>query len=329
MKATSAKLLALTVTSVAIGLTVVALDAFGGDSQTTSTEPTSAASTSESPTSEASTTTGSATTSTTTSSAATSTSEPTSDSTTATDVDGPAPLLGRYTVEIVAQYPSDVDAYVQGLELLPDGRVLRSDGRYGESDRNVVDLESGAVLLSFDLADDRFGEGATLVGDEIHQLTWKAGTVEVSSLDTLSPVRSLDYEGEGWGLCWNGAELAMSDGSATIDFRDPESFDVVRSVTVIDASGAEVSGLNELECVGEQVLANRYGADDIVVIDAATGAVDAVIDASGVRPPGLPPDGANPFDYVLNGIAWDASDDTYLLTGKWWPTISRVRLIDD
>ncbi len=232
-------------------------------------------------------------------------------------------LNGAYTVEIVSTRPHDANAYTQGLEFDGD-RLLETTGLYGESDRRWIDPVTGDVLEIVDLPDELFGEGVTVVDGEIRQLTWKAGVVLSAAPDTLIETGRDNYAGEGWGLCFDGTQLAMSDGSSTLTLRDPATFDATSTVTVVDAAGQPVTRLNELECVGDQVLANVYGLDTIVVINPTSGAVDATIDAASLRPSNAP---ADDFNYVLNGIAFDEATGHYFLTGKWWDVMYEVRLV--
>lgn len=236
------------------------------------------------------------------------------------------PLFGPYVVEIVDEFERSPDGFTQGLEWV-DGRLLHSTGQRGESERQWIDLETGAVETSAPLDDSEFGEGITIVGDEIFQLTWTSERLLVSDATTLELLRTVPYQGEGWGICHDGDSVVTSDGSSTLSFRDPESFDVQRQVTVVDANDALVTQLNELECVGGQVLANIWQTDTIVAIDPATGAVDATIDASALRPASTLPTGDDADENVLNGIAAIPEDGTALLTGKRWPVIYEVRFV--
>ena len=233
---------------------------------------------------------------------------------------GRSKLTGRYVARAVESYPSDSTIFTQGFEVDGD-RALLSGGGYSRSSIRLSDLPTGDVEQVAWLRPEFFGEGATIVDDRVVQLSWREHVAHVWSLDGLEPVGEFAYEGEGWGLCYDGSRLVMSDGSATLTFRDPASFEVIGSVTVSDAGGNDVDSLNELECIGTQVLANRYPTDDIVVVDGASGELEALIDASSVRPDGLPVD----MQHVLNGIAFD-DDVGLLLTGKFWPTIVRVKL---
>ncbi len=237
----------------------------------------------------------------------------------------PQPFLGNYTPRIVATYPHDPTAYTQGLELYNDV-LLESTGLEGRSDRRAVNTESGQELRSTNLADNEFGEGLTVVGDEVFQLTWLNGEYIRSDAETLTEIGRGTYDGEGWGLCYDGSRLVMSNGSDQLTFRDPTTFEPVASVAVTLADGTPVALLNELECVNGQVFANVYGSEVIVVIDPATGAVVATIDASSLRPEGAP---ADDLDYALNGIAFNPESGTFYLTGKWWPALYEVELIQN
>lgn len=171
------------------------------------------------------------------------------------------------------------------------------------------------------LPGDLFGEGITVTGDRIWQLTWQEGVALERDRETLAELRRVEYSGEGWGLCFDGTRLVMSDGSDRLTFRDPATFAPTGSVEV-RAEGSPVEELNELECVDGQVWANVWRSDQIVRIDPASGQVTAVVDASGL----LSPQQRAGTD-VLNGIAAVPGTDEFLLTGKLWPAVFRVRFV--
>jgi glutamine cyclotransferase len=222
-------------------------------------------------------------------------------------------------VEVISVRPHDTLAFTQGL-LLFEGSLYESTGLYGQSTLRQVNPQTGRVLHQTSLAPTQFGEGLARVGRELIQLTWREQTAIVWSLDTFTQVRSHTYAGQGWGLCYDGQHLIMSDGSDELTFRDPSTFAQVATLAVRD-NGTPVYNLNELECVGGAVLANIWTTDSIVIIDKSSGAVTARIDASA-----LGPDITDP-EAVLNGIAHDPDTDTYLVTGKLWPHIYEVRWI--
>ncbi len=226
----------------------------------------------------------------------------------------------RLRVQVVQTYPHDPGAFTQGL-VLAGGRLFESTGLEGRSSLREVDLATGKVVRRLDVAAPVFAEGLALVGSRLFQITWKHETAYTYDRDTFKKGPSLAYTGEGWGLCYDGHELVMSDGSARLSFRGPETFRQTREVMVRD-EGRPVDQLNELECVGPQVYANVWMTDRIVRVDPKTGTVTASIDASGLLNP------AERYGTdVLNGIAYDASNETFLITGKLWPKLFRVRFV--
>ena len=232
-----------------------------------------------------------------------------------------APEAERLAPVVLDTWPHDPDAFTQGL-VWDDGRFLESTGRYGRSELREVDAVSGEVLRARPLSEREFGEGLALVDDLLIQLTYREGVAHVYARDTFEPVGRFHYQGEGWGLCYDGNELWMSDGSDRLTRRDPASFEGRGSVQVT-LDGRGVTRLNELACVGEHVYANVWMSQDLVRIRASDGRVDAVIDASALVPDD-PRVRADP-DAVLNGIAYDPTGDRFFLTGKLWDVMYVVR----
>ena len=226
----------------------------------------------------------------------------------------------RLRVQVLQTYPHDPGAFTQGL-VLTGGRLFESTGLEGRSSLREVEVATGRVLRRLDVPSPVFAEGLALVGTRLFQITWKHETVYTYDRDTFKKGPSFPYAGEGWGLCHDGRDLVMSDGSARLTFRGPETFRQVREVTVRD-EGRPVEQLNELECVGPYVYANIWMTDRIVRVDPKSGVVTATIDASGLLNP------AERFGTdVLNGIAYDPSSDTFLVTGKLWPKLFRVKFV--
>ncbi len=230
---------------------------------------------------------------------------------------GSGPVDGPTGFEVLGTVPHDPGAFTQGLELV-DGVLYEGTGLEGQSSLRRVDPGTGEVRQRVDLPDPLFGEGITVVDDRIWQLTWRDGVAIERDRDTLDEVRRVTYEGEGWGLCRDGDRLVMSDGTDELAFRDPTSFAEIGTVAV-RRDGRPVTLLNELECVDGQVWANVWQTDEVVRIDPATGRVTATVDLSGLRPADVP------ADKVLNGIAAVPGTDEFLVTGKNWPTIFRIR----
>lgn len=216
-------------------------------------------------------------------------------------------------------------AFTQGLEI-SDGRLYESTGSPADRPSSLRELsrDTGDVLELVVIEEDLFAEGLTFVDGRIYQLTWQAGVALLwepndDSEQPFTEVGRFNYEGQGWGLCFNGRVLVMSDGSAELHFRDPETFERVGSPVVVTLGGEELPSLNELECVGDSVWANVWQTDLIVRIEPVTGRVIALADASDLGRPR--PDDPNA---VLNGIAWDPTTETFLITGKDWPVMYEV-----
>lgn len=233
---------------------------------------------------------------------------------------GPAPVHGY---RVVATYPHSPEAFTQGLDFV-DGVFYEGTGLNGQSSLRVVEIETGRVLRQRDLDASHFGEGIVVFGDRVYQITWQTGTCFVYDRETLEPVGSFSYAGEGWGLATDGERLIMSNGSDALTFRDPETFAATGQVLVRE-NGAPVTRLNELEVVGDEVWANVWQTDRIARIDPDTGCVKAWLDLAGLRQ-SLPADPAA-ID-VLNGIAWDDATGRLFVTGKLWPQLFEIEVVE-
>jgi glutaminyl-peptide cyclotransferase len=235
--------------------------------------------------------------------------------------------------EVIADYPHDAGAYTQGL-LLHDGFFYESAGQYGESTLRQVDPETGEVLKQVDVPAEYFAEGLALVEDRLIQITWREQTAFVYDLETFEQVGVFEYEGEGWGLCYDGQQLFMSDGTDTLTVRDPQTFEATderlislegRPVSEWAFQGRPLSLLNELECVDDWIYANIWYSDLIFQIDKNSGEVKAVIFAGDLLTDEERSSLAD--DSVLNGIAYDPQKEVFYLTGKRWPRLFEVRFV--
>jgi glutamine cyclotransferase len=216
--------------------------------------------------------------------------------------------------EVVAVLPHDTSAFTQGLEV--SGDVLyEGTGLEGQSSMRALDPSTAQVEKKVDLPPEMFGEGVTVTGSKIWQITWKNGVA------ILAEVKRARYSGEGWGLCLDGQRLVMSDGSDKLTFRDPETFDAIGEVRVHDGE-TPVNQINELECTPGGVYANIWQTDDVVRIDLSSGQVNARINLAGL----LTPEERAKAD-VLNGIAAVPGTDEFLVTGKLWPKMFRVKFV--
>jgi glutamine cyclotransferase len=236
----------------------------------------------------------------------------------------PTPLpVEVFDLEVIATWPHDTAAYTQGL-LLHEGMLYESTGLRGQSSLRMVDPETGEVLRQRDIPIPYFAEGLALVDDRLIQITWQEGVAFVYDLATFDLLETFNYTGEGWGLCYDGSDLYMSDGSEIITRRDPQTFEALETIRVT-YNGQPVVRLNELECVDDVIFANIWFSDFIVRIDKATGQVTGVIDAQGLLPDAER--AALTGGAVLNGIAYDPEADVFLITGKLWPRLFVVRLV--
>lgn len=234
----------------------------------------------------------------------------------------PAPLGDshqEWTVRVIERLPHDPTAFTQGLEFTEDG-LVESTGRRGESSLRLLDPVTGDVLRRVDNRDEHFGEGVTIVDGTAVQLTWQSG-VALRWNAAFAPDGEFAYDGEGWGLCHDGTDFWMSDGSATLTRRDTETFAPIDTVTV-RRGGDPVELVNELECIGDHVVANVWRSDEILVIDPSNGEVRATVDAAVLAAEVASPDAGA----VLNGIA-DPADGTLILGGKLWPTLFVVEIV--
>jgi glutaminyl-peptide cyclotransferase len=230
----------------------------------------------------------------------------------------PAVTPERLRAKVVAEYPHDPRSYTQGL-LWHEGVIYESRGRYGQSGVRRYRLD-GEILTDAEIPDEYFGEGLTLVGERLYQLTWQEGVVFVYEAESLERLEQRAFRGEGWGLAFDGESLIVSDGTHVLTFVDPATLTSRRRL-VVRQQGAVRDALNELEYVEGAIWANVYQTDEIVRIDPESGAVTAVVDASG-----LLDRVAAPRAEVLNGIAWRPETGTFLLTGKYWPKMFEVVL---
>ena len=221
-----------------------------------------------------------------------------------------------YSYRVVATHPHDPSAFTQGL-VYADGVFYEGTGLYGRSSLRRVDPPTGQVLQKVDVAPSYFGEGVALVGDTLYQLTWQEHTAFTYDRHSFAATGQFTYTTEGWGLTYDGRSLIMSDGSNTLYFRDPVTFEETGRVQVFDGA-TPVTLLNELEFIGGEVYANVWQTERIARIDPQTGRVTAWIDLTGLRPPQTD---------VLNGIAYDAGQDRLFVTGKLWPYLYEIALV--
>jgi len=225
----------------------------------------------------------------------------------------------NYTYEVINVYPHDPNAFTQGL-IMEEGVLYEGTGLYGSSTLRRVDLETGNVLQTYELSDDFFGEGITVFGGKIIQLTWQSQKGFVYDKQSFDLLEEFSYSTQGWGITTDGTKLIMSDGTANLYFLDPENFEVTGQVEVRDDE--PVMRLNELEYINGEVYANVWQTDKIAIINPDTGQVTGWIDLTGIYTPET-----SDSNNVLNGIAYDAEGDRLFVTGKRWSQLFQINLI--
>ncbi len=231
---------------------------------------------------------------------------------------------GNYPVgtafNVLYSFPHDPTAFTQGLAYR-DGFLYESTGLYGKSSLRKTDPATGKVLARIDIPREFFGEGLTIIGDSIYQLTWKSGQGFIYGKENLKRKGSFTYSTEGWGLTDDGTSLIMSDGTEKLYFLSPESFEVTKVLSVKE-NGPAVDMLNELEYVEGKIYCNIWHSDDIVVVDSYSGMVERRINLGELRERLGFADAAG----ALNGIAWKPSSRTFLITGKNWSEVFEIKL---
>ena len=226
-----------------------------------------------------------------------------------------------YTYEIVNTYPHNRNAYTQGLAF-EEGVLYEGTGLQGRSSLRKVELETGKTLIIHRLKDRFFGEGITICGNKIIQLTWHSRVGFVYDKNTFRLLQKFNYSKEGWGITYDGSRLIMSDGTATLRLLDPETFEQIGLLKVHDKNGP-LTRINELEYIRNSIYANIYPTERVAQIDPQTGRVTAWIDLTGLL---TDQDLARKVD-VLNGIAYDKENDRLFVTGKLWPNLFEIKLV--
>ncbi len=227
----------------------------------------------------------------------------------------------HYTYRVLNSFPHDPEASTQGL-VFQNGTLFEGTGLYGKSTLRQVELETGAVLRSLSLASQYFGEGIAIYKDQVIQLTWRSNAGFVYDKDSFELLQTFSYPTEGWGITHDGVRLIVSDGTSTLHFWDPVTFEEVGRIEVYDQD-RRVSRLNELEYVRGEVFANVLYTDRIARINPQTGRVTGWINLKGL----LDSEEGVGSAGVLNGIAYDAENDRLFVTGKRWPKLLEIRLI--
>jgi len=225
-----------------------------------------------------------------------------------------------FQAEIVNQYPHDSNAFTQGLAFV-DGKLYEGTGQRGQSALRLLDLETGDLLQRKNLERRYFGEGITILDDKIYQLTWVSNVGFVYDKESFAQLSSFYVPGEGWGLTHDSEYLIVSDGTSYLRFLDTETLSEVKRIQVTDDAGA-VNNINELEYINGEIWANIWYQDYIVRIDPNSGVVNSRVDLTGLYT------ARRNREAVLNGIAWDADNERLFVTGKLWPSLYEIEVLE-
>jgi glutamine cyclotransferase len=234
---------------------------------------------------------------------------------------GVATAAPIYSYKVIARYPHSTDSYTQGFFYL-NGMFYEGTGKTGRSAVLVIEPKTGRIVQRRDLAPEYFGEGIVDWGPNIYEWTWTANVCFVYDRASLRPVKQFTYSGEGWGMTRTAKELITSDGTATLRFRDPNTFKETHHI-VVKEGNIRVDRLNELEFIRGEIYANIWHSDMIVRISPQDGHVIAWIDLTGLLPSNQKADAES----VLNGIAYDAEHDRIFVTGKQWPAVFEIKVV--
>ncbi len=231
--------------------------------------------------------------------------------------------IEQLKLHILSKIPHSLPAFTQGLSIEED-HLYESTGLYGQSSVRQIDLSTGRVIKFSYVSKELFGEGLAALSDKIIQVTWKEGKALIYDRLSFKLDHTITYSGEGWGLCKEGENLWMSNGTSLLTERNGKTFLPLRTLNVVYHE-KPLLFLNDLESVGTHLFANVWGENVIVRIDKGTGNVTAEIDAA----PLLGQLGGRKLssDEVLNGIAYRKKTDTFILTGKNWPYFFEVKFV--
>jgi glutaminyl-peptide cyclotransferase len=222
--------------------------------------------------------------------------------------------------EVVNIFPHDPELFTEGL-VYHKGYLYESTGLKGQSSLNKLEIITGKTVKKIDLAEEYFGEGMTIIGNKVYQLTWQHQIGFIYDLSSFQEIGKFSYQGDGWGLTTDGKYLIMSNGTSVITYIDPENFAVIRTIEVQD-SKKPVNNINELEFIRGEIWANIFMEDFIVRISPRTGSVLGWIDLRQLRFLITDPGEKD----VLNGIAYDSESDRIFVTGKYWPKLFEIKI---
>lgn len=229
------------------------------------------------------------------------------------------PKLLNY--KVVNTYPHDTKAFTEGLEFY-DGVLYESTGQKGDSYFRSVDYKTGKVIKQVDLPKEYFGEGITFINGKVFQLSWQEKTGFIYDAKTLKLEKTFTYdkEIEGWGMTNDGKYIYRSDGTEKIWKMDPETQKLIDYINVYSGA-SKIKAINELELIDGKFFVNVFQKDAIAVVNPTSGAVEGILNMSGLRKQLAP---SITIEDVLNGIAYNPKTKTIFVTGKNWDKMFEI-----
>jgi glutamine cyclotransferase len=227
--------------------------------------------------------------------------------------------------KVAGTLPHDTAAYTEGFEI-NENHLYEGTGTLENSFISIADTSNGKVLHKYPVKDKTiYGEGITILGNRLYQLSYQNHVAFVYDLKDLSKsVGTFKWPYEGWGMTNDGNNLYVSVGSSIIYKLDPQSFAVTGQIQVTDELGT-VDNLNELEFVDGFIYVNKWQTTKILKVDVASGHVVGTIDCFGLLSQYAPDYTPKSDDSVLNGIAWNKAQKQLYVTGKNWPLIFKLK----
>lgn len=226
-----------------------------------------------------------------------------------------------YTYKVINTFPHDTKAYTQGL-FFHDNYLYEGTGQKGISGIRKVELESGTVINKVDNTNDIFGEGICLAGNKIYQLSWTSNIGFIYNLQNFEFERNFYYNGEGWGIVFDGVNFIRSDGTNRLTIHDSENFNELNRIEVY-SDKKKIDKLNELEFIDGKIYANIWQEDNIAIINPSNGKLEGIIELKGL----LSKNERDVRTDVLNGIAYDNVGKRLFVTGKNWPKVFEIKVI--
>lgn len=227
----------------------------------------------------------------------------------------------QYTYQVINTYPHDPEAYTQGL-IIDNGTMYEGTGLEGKSELRIVDRYTGKIQKQLKLDNQYFGEGITILGDKLYQLTYRSKKGFVYNKKTFEKTGEFNYDTEGWGLTTDGKSIIYSDGSNKLYFLNPESLEKTKTIEVYNNKGPQ-NLINELEYINGEIWANIYQTNTVVRIDPSNGKIIGEISFTDI----LKAEDMHPRIDVLNGIAFDPSNGKIYVTGKNYPKLWEVKIV--